>query len=197
MSTFLSSLGLLGIIVSLKISLVPSGRYFNTKTYENSSVLDKDNLSNITSVLHLFLAGCAPPSSPTDPAWTSSCQDQARLSVRRLFTCSRYICHENQNLGHFSTCCVVPQNSDNQEFYMDVSVSGQDQPFSSSALPISGRNCYICWCSIRFNLNTVFSVPKRKITYSQTVLVPHEILNLKKLRAGWIILSFSVLGRKK
>ena len=166
------------------MSLVPSGRYFNTKTYENSSVLDKDNLSNITLILYLFLAGCAPPSSPTDPAWTSSCQDQARLSVRRLFTCSRYICHENQNLGHFSTCCVVPQNSDNQEFYMDV--SEQDQPFSSSALPISGRNCYICWCSIRFNLNTVFSVPKRKITYSQTEVLPYLIFVIFFTRAKFL-----------
>merc|ERR1719209_176274 len=48
------------------------------------------SLSPLRSPLYP-LAGCAPPSSPTDPAWTSSCQDQARLSVRRLFTCSRTV----------------------------------------------------------------------------------------------------------
>merc|ERR1712156_1037273 len=48
------------------------------------------SLSPLRSPLYP-LAGCVPPSSPTNPAWTSSCQDQARLSVRRLFTCLRTV----------------------------------------------------------------------------------------------------------
>ena len=61
MSTFLSSLGLLGIIVSLKISLVPSGRYFNTQTYENESVLDKANINFLGRSSIYSLQGAWPP----------------------------------------------------------------------------------------------------------------------------------------
>jgi len=84
-STFLSSHGLLGIIVSLKISLVPSGRV-------------RAPLFSYSSSLDVFLP-----------------RPGKALSQETLH---------------------MLENSDNQEFYMDV--SGQDKPFSSSALPISG-----------------------------------------------------------
>ena len=35
-----------------------------------------------------------------------------------------------------------------------------------------------------FNCSSQFAVPKRKITFSQTELLFHEILNLKKILAG-------------
>ena len=184
-STFLSSLGLLGIIVSLKISLVPSGRYFNTQTHKNWSVLDKDNLAHINfpgrSSIY-SLQGARPPLL-------------LQIQLGRLLAKTRQGSQSGDSSHAWGTCVMTWMKKTKAIFLHNVSLRTMTiKSFIWMSLDKTSLFLLLHFLfqaeivisvdsqsDLIFNCSPQFSLPKRIVTFSQTELVFHEILNLKKL----------------